>query len=105
MYRVRNVIGKLIFWILVPAFLCGIQKVQAAAGHSNGTIIHAPVKHVAEGEPIVIESEFMGPIAKASVYYRLPGDPAFMEMPMVQKMNGKYSARLKLQPLKKGDLI
>ncbi len=105
MCRVRNLTGKIIVLTLVMLLLGVIQKVEAGSGHSNGTIIHTPIKHVPEGEPIVIETEFMGSITRASVYFRLPGEPAFMETQMTQKMNGKYSARLQVKPLKKGDVV
>ncbi|MBL7960189.1 hypothetical protein JNL27_08115, partial [bacterium] len=103
--NVQNVLG--VFGnLLSVTLLVGLMNFASVeAGVNGGRIIYNPEKHVAEGEPIYIEAGFTTGIERASVYYRFPTDPAFTEVPMIMKMNGKYGAFLKKQGLKKGTIL
>ncbi|KAB2881321.1 hypothetical protein F9K33_00835 [bacterium] len=103
--NVQNVLG--VFGnVLSVTLLVGLMNFASVeAGVNGGRIIYNPEKHVAEGEPIYIEAGFTTGIERASVYYRFPTDPAFTEVPMIMKMNGKYGAFLKKQGLKKGTIL
>lgn len=100
--KVLGVFGAILS-VTVMAGLLNFSPVEA--GENGGRIVYSPEKHVAEGEPIYIEAGFTTTIERASVYYRFPADPAFTEVPMIMKMNGKYGAFLKKEGLKKGIIL
>lgn len=98
--KVCGLFGRLL-WIMA---IIGVFT-SAEASVNGGRIIFNPEKHVSEGEPIYIEAGFTTSVERASVYYRFPTDPAFTEVPMIMKMNGKYGAMLKKEGLKKGAIL
>ncbi len=91
-------------WIAVCAMLLmsvtGASLEVMASGH--GKMIHQPVIQAAEGQPIVIESSFTVPVSQVSVFYRFPGDPAYVETPMTERYNGNFSLVLSHIRLNKG---
>lgn len=100
--KVLGVFGRMTLIMIWAGF---IQFSIVHAGVNGGRILYNPEKHVAEGEPIYVEAGFTTGIERASVYFRFPTDPAFTEVPMVMKMNGKYGAFLKKGGLKKGTIL
>lgn len=103
--NVRRVLGSFgnFLWMTILIGILGLSR--AEAGVNGGRIVYNPEKHVAEGEPIYIEAGFTTSVERASVYYRFPTDPAFTEVQMIMKMNGKYGAMLKKEGLKKGTIL
>lgn len=103
--NVRRLLGSFgnFLWITILIGVLGLSR--AEAGVNGGRIVYNPEKHVAEGEPVYIEAGFTTSVERASVYYRFPTDPAFTEVQMTMKMNGKYGAMLKKEGLKKGTIL
>ena len=103
--NVRKVLSVFGNMLLMTLLIAAINATRVQAGVNGGRIIYNPEKHIAEGEPIYIEAGFTTGIEHASVYYRFPTEPAFTEVPMVMKMNGKYGALLKKEGMKKGTIL
>ncbi len=74
-----------------------------ASGH--GKMIHRPVVQVSEDQPIVIESSFTVPVDQVTVFYRFPGDAAYVAMPLIERYNGTFSRALSHIKLKKGQVF
>ncbi len=83
---------------MVAVFVCSSWALAA-----GGEVIHRPVLLVPEGEAITIETDFSVTVAEVSLFYRLPGDPAFRVIDMVERVGGHYATVIPNANLKKGD--
>lgn len=96
----QKALGKMSCLAAMVVLASMVCSTSATAG---GDIIHRPVYHVPEGDRIQIETDLATTAAQVSLYYRLPGDPAFRVMDMAETVGGRYVAVLSDAKLKKGD--
>lgn len=80
-----------------------LSAVMYASGH--GRMIHQPLVQVSENQPLYIEVAFTVPIQEATVFYRYPGDPLYVALPMFERYNGNYGLSLPNVRLQKGQSL
>ncbi len=83
----------------------GNPEPAAAINPATGYIMHTPVTQWPERQPLNIEIGFTARILRASVFYRYPGDPAFIEVEMTERVNGKFGALIDRVRLERGQTV
>lgn len=92
--------------VFVSFFMCLVFAISSQAfASAGGRVLHYPITHSPENEPINIETSFTTSVTMVMVNYRKPGDPAYTQMPMMLRSNGKYSIVIPSKDMKKGDVM